>query len=133
MGKDGGTDQTFENSKWTETESCAKNREESIEGRHGPAAFGKDEDDDLSDDEELIDNGPKDPSCLVWNCAIPDVITSLEQLVNRRPRGFCILKKVVDSGDVVCHDEDAAHEHEDEGNNANSANRVETEEEYGTR
>ena len=71
MGKDGCTNQTLKNSKWTETKSCAENGEEPVEGGHGPATFGEDEDDDLSDDEELVNNSPKDPSCLVWNCTIP--------------------------------------------------------------
>lgn len=72
MGKDGCTDQTLENTKRTETEFCAKNGEKPVEGRHGPATFGEDEDDDLGDDEQLIDNSPKDASSLVWNRTVPE-------------------------------------------------------------
>ena len=71
MGKDGGSNQTLENSKRAETESCPKNREEFVKGGHGPATFGEGEDDDLGDDEQPIDNSPKDPSGLVRNRAIP--------------------------------------------------------------
>ena len=71
MGENGGTDQTLENSKGTETKACAENWEESVEGGHGPATFGEDEDDDLGDDEQLINDGPKDASYLVRNCAVP--------------------------------------------------------------
>jgi hypothetical protein len=51
MGKDGGSNQALENSKGAETKSCPENREELVKGGHGPATFGEDEDDDLSDDE----------------------------------------------------------------------------------
>lgn len=78
MGKDSGTDQTLKDSEWTETETRAENREKPVEGRHGPATFGEDEDDDLSDDQQLIDDSPKDASRLVRDCTVFDVITSLE-------------------------------------------------------
>lgn len=61
-------------------------------------------------------------------CAL-DVVASLEQLVNRRPRGFGVLKEVVYGGDIFDHDKDATREHEDEGNNANDADGVEAEKE----
>ena len=47
----GGSDQTLENSEGAETECCAENREEFVEGGHGPATLGEDKDDDLSDDQ----------------------------------------------------------------------------------
>ena len=58
-----------------------------------------------------------------------NVITPLEQLINGRPRALCIIEKGVDGSDICDHDEDAAREYEDEGNDANDANGVETEKE----
>ena len=50
MGKDGGSDQTLENSKGAKTESCPKDGEELVKDGHGPATFREDEDSDLGDD-----------------------------------------------------------------------------------
>ena len=64
-----------------------------------------------------------------WGGCVLDVIAPLEELINGCPGVLGIFEKGVDGGDVCDHDKDATREHEDEGNDANDANGVETEEE----
>jgi len=131
--KDGGSNQALKNSEGAETERRPEHGKEPVKGGHRPATFGEDEDDDLSDDQQPIDDGPKDSSRLVRDGAVLNIIASLEQLVNGRPRAFGIFEEGVDGGDICDHDKDAAREDEDEGDDANDANGVEAEKEDSTR
>ena len=71
MGKDGGSNQALKNSEGAETERRPEHGKEPVKGGHRPATFGEDEDDDLSDDQQSIDDGPKDSSRLVRDGAVP--------------------------------------------------------------
>lgn len=62
-----------------------------------------------------------------WRWDVLNVITPLEQLINRRSRLFGISEEGVNGSDIRDHNEEAAREYEDEGNNANDANGVEAE------
>jgi len=115
------------------TECCPKNGKELVKGRHRPATFREDEDDDLSDDQQPIDDSPKDASRLIRDGAVLNVITPLEQLIDGHPRAFGIFEEGVDGSDIRDHDKDAARQHEDEGDDANDANGIEAEKENGTR
>lgn len=67
MREDGSSDQALKKPKGTETKTRPKDREERVKSRHGPTTLREDEDDDLSDGQELIDHSPNDASHLVWN------------------------------------------------------------------
>ena len=67
MRKDGGGDETLEDSERAQAESRTEDGEETIEEADGPADFGEDEGDDLEDDEETVDDSPEDTSGLIRN------------------------------------------------------------------
>ena len=45
----------------------SKDREELLEESRGPTDFREEKDDDLSDDQKAVEDGPEDPSRLVGN------------------------------------------------------------------
>jgi hypothetical protein len=61
--------QALKDAHGTEPKVVPKNRKKAIEKGSRPAKFGQDEDNNLADDEQAIDNGPKGSSRLVRNGA----------------------------------------------------------------
>lgn len=66
--------QALEDPEWSQAKVRPKNREESIEERHRPRSLGKEEDDDLEDDEETVDECPEDAGGLVRDGTVSIVI-----------------------------------------------------------
>ena len=64
--------QTLHHTKWTQTKVGTKHREESVEKCHRPPNLRKDEGNDLEDDQEQIENGPKLASGLVRDRAVAE-------------------------------------------------------------
>ena len=58
--------------KWTQTKVGTKDREESVEKGHRPPDLGENEGNDLEDDQEQIENGPKLASGFVRDRAVAE-------------------------------------------------------------
>jgi len=76
MGEDCSPDQALNNTKGADAEIVSKDGEKLIEENRGPADFGEEEDDDLSNDQKTVEDGPEDAGRLVRNGRIGDVIVT---------------------------------------------------------
>ena len=63
--------QTLHGAQWAQAKFGTKHGKKPIEKRQRPPNLGEDERDDLENDEEPVENGPKLASGLVRNCAVP--------------------------------------------------------------
>jgi len=66
--------QSLENAERTQTETGAKDWEETIEERSRPADFGHNQDYDLEDDKKTVDDGPEHAAKLIGDSAVPDQV-----------------------------------------------------------
>lgn len=66
--------QSLENAERTQTETGAKDWEETIEERSRPADFRHNQDYDLEDDKKTVDDGPEHATELIGHGAIPDQV-----------------------------------------------------------
>jgi hypothetical protein len=73
-GKDGegGNLQALHHTKWAQAKVGSKHREESVEKCHRPPNLREDEGNDLEDDQEQIENGPKHASGFVRDRAVAE-------------------------------------------------------------
>jgi len=76
MGENCGSNQALNDAESADAKVVSKNGEEPIEESRGPTDFGKEEDDDLSDDQKTVEDGPEDAGRLVGNGRIGDVIVA---------------------------------------------------------
>lgn len=63
--------QTLHGAQWAQAKFGTKHGKKPIEKRQRPPNLGEDERDDLENDEEPVENGPKLASGLVRDCAVP--------------------------------------------------------------
>jgi len=126
MGKNRGPNQALNNSESADAEIITKDWEKLVEKRRGPSDFGEEEDDDLSDDQKTVENGPEDAGWLVGNGRIGDVIVTEGRGAVRRERvrTIGIVLVGVKSLNVLNEGHDAARKDEDEGDNAQSPDDV---------
>jgi hypothetical protein len=116
-----------------EAKVVPEDREVRLEERRRPTELGEEEDDDLEDDEEAVEDRPERAGRLVGHGASRDVV---ERLVGHGGvhRALCEVgvaalgDEVVDGLDVEDEGDDAAGKYEEEGDDAESADDVETEE-----
>jgi hypothetical protein len=59
--------QTLNDTEGADAKIVSKDREKPIEENRGPADFGEEEDEDLSNDQKSIEDGPEDAGRLVGN------------------------------------------------------------------
>ena len=64
--------QTLHHSKWAQAKVGTKHREESVEKCHRPPNLREDEGNDLEDDQEQVENGPKLASGFVRDRAVAE-------------------------------------------------------------
>ena len=64
--------QALNHTKWAQTEFGTKHRKESVEKCHRPPNLREDEGNDLEDDQEQIENGPKLASGFVRDRAVAE-------------------------------------------------------------
>jgi hypothetical protein len=67
--KEEGNIQAFNDAKCTRSEFVPENREKPVEECHWPTTLWHEKDDDLSDDEQAVQDSPEDASGLIGNCA----------------------------------------------------------------
>jgi hypothetical protein len=63
--------QALHDTEWAQTKIVTKHGEKPVEELHRPPNLGEDERDDLENDQEPVENGPKLAGGLIWNCAVP--------------------------------------------------------------
>jgi hypothetical protein len=73
VGEDRCPDECLENPEWAEAKLRTEDREKAVEERHRPRDLGKEEKDELEDDEETVDHCPEGTCKLIGNCAAPYV------------------------------------------------------------
>jgi len=76
MGENRSPNQALDDAESTDAKVVSKNGEEPIEEARGPTDFGKEEDNDLSDDQETVEDGPEDAGWLVGNGRVRDIIVA---------------------------------------------------------
>jgi Asp-tRNA(Asn)/Glu-tRNA(Gln) amidotransferase C subunit len=64
--------QAFNHTEWAQTKVRTKHREESVEKCHRPSDLREDESNDLENDQEQIENGPKLASGFVRDRAVAE-------------------------------------------------------------
>lgn len=114
-----------------------------MEESRGPTDFGKEEDDNLSNDQEAIEDGPEDTGGLVGNgrvtvktrqrgrvskvnAYVRDIIVAEPGRIGVRERVWVIWSVLVgvEGLDILDECHDAAREDEDEGDDAQSSDDV---------
>jgi hypothetical protein len=63
--------QCLENPEWAEAKLRTEHREKAVEEGHRPRDLGKEEKDELEDDEKTVDHCPEGTCRLIGNCAAP--------------------------------------------------------------
>jgi len=127
--------QTLDDAESTDAKVVSKDGEEPIEEGRGPADFGKEEDDDLSNDQKTVENGPEDTGRLVGNGRIRNIIVADGRRVTRGDPSrvtWTVLVRV-ESLDVVDEGHDAAREYENEGDDAQSSDDIQPNENISSR
>jgi hypothetical protein len=123
-----------------------------VEESRGPTDFGEEEDDDLSDDQKAVEDGPEDACWLIGNGRVAGkitltrtrgdrqrdvrdvIVTEGRRAVRReRVRAFGIVLVGVKSLDVLDECHDAARKDEDEGDDAQSSDDVQPNEHIWSR
>jgi len=74
MGENCSSNQAFNDTESADAKIVSKDGEELIEESRRPADFGKEEDDNLSDDQKTVEDGPEDTSWLIGNGRMGNVI-----------------------------------------------------------
>jgi len=123
VGKNCSSNQALNDAKSADTEVVSKDREEPLEENRGPTDFREEEDDDLSNDQKTVENGPEDAGRLVWNGGVRDIIFTDCRGVVRRNRVGSILVGV-ESLDILDEGHDAARKDENKGDDAQSSDDI---------
>ena len=68
--------QCLENPEWAEAKLRTEDREKAVEEGHRPRDLGKEEKDELEDDEKTVDHCPEGTCSLIGNCAASERYTN---------------------------------------------------------
>ena len=82
--KKGPDSQALNDAKGADAEVVSKDGEKLIEESRGPTDFRKEEDDDLSNDQKTVEDGPEDASRLVGNSRVAIEVTLAGTRTDRR-------------------------------------------------
>lgn len=129
------SNQTLKNTKSADAEVVSKDRKKLFEKDRGPPDFGQEENDDLSDNQKSIEDGPEDAGGLVGDGRVRDVIVTEHRRVTGRERVWAIgvVLVCVEGLNVLDECHDAAPKDEDEGDDAKSSNNVQPNEHISSR
>jgi len=130
VGENRSPNQALDDAESTDAKVVSKDGEEPIEESRGPTDFGKEEDDDLSNDQKTVENGPEDTGRLVGNGRIRNIIVADGRRVTRGDPSrvtWTVLVRV-ESLDVVDEGHDAARENENEGDDAQGSDDIQSDE-----
>lgn len=76
VGEDRCPDECLENPEWAEAKLRTEDREKAVEESHRPRDLGKEEKDELEDNEKTVDHCPEGTCRLIGNCAAAYVAAS---------------------------------------------------------
>jgi len=76
VGEDRCPDECLENPEWAEAKLRTENRKKAVEEGYRPRDLGKEEKNELEDNEKTVDHCPEGTCRLIRNCAAPYVAAS---------------------------------------------------------